>query len=82
MTVLECSELLELCMWISDYYEAAPGEVIKAALPTGSSVHAKLLVELTEKGERSLAGEGGRRCDASGRVQRSLYRHCHQRCWL
>src|SRR4051812_48017900 len=25
--------LVELCLWIADYYEAPPGEVVRAALP-------------------------------------------------
>src|SRR5438309_6333273 len=29
------AELVELCLWIADYYEAPPGEVIRAALPAG-----------------------------------------------
>ncbi|MEO8554693.1 MAG: primosomal protein N', partial [Kofleriaceae bacterium] len=34
-------ELVDLCLWIANYYEAAPGEVIKAALPAGSTVKAR-----------------------------------------
>src|SRR4029078_4305795 len=34
-------ELGELCLWIADYYEAPPGEVMRAALPAGSGVAAR-----------------------------------------
>ncbi len=47
-------EMLSLCLWVADYYEAAPGEVIKAALPVGSSVKAAQVVELTEAGASAL----------------------------
>src|SRR5687767_894170 len=30
--------LVELCLWVADYYEAPPGEVIRAALPAGTQV--------------------------------------------
>ncbi|MEO8841617.1 MAG: primosomal protein N' [Kofleriaceae bacterium] len=48
------AELLELCLWISNYYEAPPGEVIKGALPAGSSVSARRVLTLTEAGETAL----------------------------
>src|SRR6185295_13504371 len=32
------SALIELCLWIADYYEAPPGEVLRAALPAGTAV--------------------------------------------
>ena len=51
-------ELVELCRWIASYYEAPLGEVIRAALPAGTRVHAATLVELTDAGRQALAGEG------------------------
>ena len=47
-------ELIELCQWIASYYEAPPGEVIKAALPAGSGVKARNVFALTEAGELAL----------------------------
>jgi primosomal protein N' (replication factor Y) len=61
-------ELMRLCLWIADYYEAPPGEVFKAAFPGGSQVVAEPLVELTDGGREALAGEGA----ALGRAQREL----------
>jgi primosomal protein N' (replication factor Y) len=49
-------ELLDLCLWIASYYEAPPGEVIKAALPAGSGVKAHRVLALTAAGEAMLAG--------------------------
>ncbi|TMQ03140.1 MAG: primosomal protein N' [Deltaproteobacteria bacterium] len=52
------AELVELCAWIADYYEAPPGEVIRAALPAGSGVAARGVVALTAAGRAALDGEG------------------------
>ncbi len=52
------AELVELCLWIADYYEAPPGEVIRAALPAGSGVAARSVFALTDAGRAVLAGEG------------------------
>lgn len=60
-------ELLELCAWIADYYEAPPGEVLRAALPAGMHVSAKKLLELTSEG-RALLASGG----ALGSKQRDV----------
>ena len=51
-------ELVELLLWVADYYEAPPGEVMKAALPAGSGVGAHAMIALTEAG-RAAAGELG-----------------------
>ncbi len=51
-------ELVELCLWIADYYEAPPGEVIRAALPAGSGVAARSVYALTPAGRAVLAGDG------------------------
>jgi primosomal protein N' (replication factor Y) len=53
------AELVELCLWIADYYEAPPGEVMRAALPAGSGVAARAAVTLTPEGRAILDGEGG-----------------------
>ncbi len=50
------AELVELCQWIAGYYEAPPGEVIKAALPAGSGIKAHRVLMLTEAGEAALEG--------------------------
>jgi primosomal protein N' (replication factor Y) len=50
-------ELVELCTWVADYYEAPPGEVMRAALPAGSAVAARGVIALTPAGQSALAGE-------------------------
>ncbi|HEY1555526.1 MAG TPA: primosomal protein N' [Kofleriaceae bacterium] len=50
--------LVELCLWIADYYEAAPGEVIRAALPAGSGTASRRVFGLTDAGRAAAAGEG------------------------
>ena len=51
-------ELVELCLWVADYYEAPPGEVLRAALPAGSGVAARTVYALTEAGRAAAAGTG------------------------
>jgi primosomal protein N' (replication factor Y) len=51
-------ELVELCLWIADYYEAPVGEVFRGALPAGSGVEAKRVLVLTDAGRAAAAGEG------------------------
>jgi primosomal protein N' (replication factor Y) len=48
-------ELLELTRWVSEYYLAPWGEVIKAALPPGISPVIERLVSLTSKGREHLS---------------------------
>ena len=48
------SAVLELCLWIADYYESPPGETLKAALPPGIGVSADQGLELTERGHLRL----------------------------
>jgi primosomal protein N' (replication factor Y) (superfamily II helicase) len=50
-------ELVELCRWVADYYQAPPGEVLRAALPVGSRVSFAQRVVLTEAGRAALSGE-------------------------
>jgi len=51
-------ELVELCLWVADYYEAGAGEVVRAALPAGSGTAARRVFALTEAGRAAAAGEG------------------------
>jgi primosomal protein N' (replication factor Y) len=48
-------ELVDLCLWVADYYEAPPGEAIKAALPAGSGIGARTVYALTAAGRESQA---------------------------
>ena len=52
-------ELLELCRWIAEYYEAPLGEVLRTALPAGTGVQTQRRLELTERGKQVFVGEGG-----------------------
>src|SRR5690242_18889250 len=52
------AELVELCSWVADYYEAPPGEVMRAALPAGSGVAARRQLVLTDAGRAALDGQG------------------------
>jgi primosomal protein N' (replication factor Y) (superfamily II helicase) len=51
-------DLVELCLWISDYYESPPGEALRAALPAGSGVAARRVIALTEAGRAAAEGQG------------------------
>ncbi len=51
-------ELVALCLWVAEYYEAPPGEVFRVALPAGTRVTASSSIELTEAGRLALAGAG------------------------
>jgi primosomal protein N' (replication factor Y) (superfamily II helicase) len=51
-------ELVALCAWIADYYEAPLGEVLRAALPAGTNVAAAAVVEATAAGRAAIAGDG------------------------
>jgi primosomal protein N' (replication factor Y) len=52
------AELLELCLWVASYYEAPPGEVLRAALPVGTQTSAQQIVELTDAGRAALEAGG------------------------
>ena len=52
------AELVELCLWVADYYEAPPGEVMRAALPAGSGINARSVIVLTEAGRAAYDGHG------------------------
>src|SRR5262245_52667333 len=64
------ARLVELCLWIADYYEAPPGEVLRAALPAGTAVAAAARWVVTDAGRAALggAGEGGALSRAARRV--------------
>ena len=47
-------ELLSLTRWIADYYRAAWGEAIKAALPAGTDDEIRDIISPSEKGLRAL----------------------------
>ncbi len=53
------SELLELTHWVSDYYLAPWGEVIKAALPPGINPTAAQFISITDKGRAELISQSG-----------------------
>ena len=51
-------DLVDLCLWVAEYYEAPPGEALRAALPAGSGVEARGIVALTEAGRAAAEGQG------------------------
>ena len=53
---LVSDELISLCRWVAQYYEAPPGEVLRAALPAGTSITASQIVALTQAGARAIDG--------------------------
>src|SRR5215831_13518425 len=55
--------LVALCMWVADYYEAPPGEVLRAALPPGTSESFAARLRLSERGRDGLYGNGGALAD-------------------
>jgi primosomal protein N' (replication factor Y) len=46
-------ELLELAAWMSEYYLAPPGEVMRLFLPPGGGATSRRLLALTDAGERA-----------------------------
>ncbi|HTJ41836.1 MAG TPA: primosomal protein N' [Kofleriaceae bacterium] len=51
-------DLVALCVWIAEYYEAPIGEALRAAVPAGTQVTAADVVAPTETGVAAAAGEG------------------------
>jgi primosomal protein N' (replication factor Y) (superfamily II helicase) len=47
-------EVLEITRWVSDYYAAPWGEVLRAALPAGINVHLEQTVSITAQGREEL----------------------------
>ena len=52
-------DLVELCLWLAEYYEAPPGEVMRAALPGGITGDVYEVVEITSAGRAAGEGDGG-----------------------
>jgi primosomal protein N' (replication factor Y) (superfamily II helicase) len=50
-------DLVELALWVADYYFTTPGEVIRALLPPGSEVSGVMVVRVPEK--VAVLGAGG-----------------------
>lgn len=48
-------EILEITRWVSDYYAAPWGEVMRAALPAGINASVERTIAITEKGRERLA---------------------------
>ena len=56
-------DLLRLALWISEYYVAPPGIVIRAMLPPVLSDGAAEILRLTDEGRRRLGQATGRAAD-------------------
>lgn len=52
-------EVIEIARWVSDYYVAALGEVLRAALPAGINTSIMQVVAITPKGIEALGPIGG-----------------------
>ncbi|MEK6336350.1 MAG: primosomal protein N' [Acidobacteriota bacterium] len=48
-------EVLEITRWVSDYYAAPWGEVLRAALPAGINVNVEQTVSITQQGRDGLS---------------------------
>ncbi|MEP6741649.1 MAG: primosomal protein N' [bacterium] len=66
---LVTAEILELSRWVSDYYLAPRGEVLKAALPPGVSPRVEQLLSITEAGQAELDKSAP---DSDANTRRSL----------
>lgn len=67
-------EVLDLALWVADYYLCAPGEAVAAAMPPRAWVESDRRLRLTASGEEARDRVGG----VSGEVLRVLPR----RSWL
>ncbi len=50
--------MIELTRWISDYYFAPWGEVLRAALPPGINMESRRFIRITEEGREALEEKG------------------------
>lgn len=50
-------QMLELCRWAADYYQAPLGELLRAGLPQGERAESVRIARLTAAGERAARGE-------------------------
>jgi primosomal protein N' (replication factor Y) len=50
--------MIELTRWISDYYLAPWGEVLRAALPPGINMESRRFVRITDEGREALGKKG------------------------
>ena len=57
-TTLISSELFRLSQWVSDYYFASLGEVLRACLPPGINFRSKKKLSITLKGTEALRDRG------------------------
>jgi primosomal protein N' (replication factor Y) (superfamily II helicase) len=62
---LVTAEMLELSKWITDYYYAPWGEVIKCCLPAGINAEAETYVSITNEGRSALTTTFAKRPDSS-----------------
>lgn len=58
-------EILELTQWVADYYYAAWGECLKAALPAGLAMTSEVYVTITDAGREALRSASGRRAGSA-----------------
>src|SRR5262245_16722960 len=52
-------EVVDLALWVANYYLAAPGDALATAAPTFAWVESERHYELTDEGRRLLDGPGG-----------------------
>ena len=50
------AELVQLALWIADYYEAPPGEALRLVVPVGTDPSSAVVVTLTARGRATLHG--------------------------
>jgi primosomal protein N' (replication factor Y) (superfamily II helicase) len=51
--------IVDLALWVSDYYLAGPGDTLAAAMPPGAWVESQLRYRLTASGRAALQGDDG-----------------------
>ncbi len=65
-------EILRLTQWVADYYHAAWGECLKAALPAGLAMTSEVVLTITDAGREVLRVTTGRRTESA--IMRALAR--------